>query len=457
MKIALAQMQMSMDQKENSGKALMQIKKAGLAGADLVLFPEVMLTPFFPQYPAAMLSGMGIPADAFAITEEHEIFEEIAKEAKEAALYVSPNFYIKEADGTCYDRSYFISPNGAIKGYSDMVNIFSGDNFWERDYYAPSKEGFKVFDTPFGRVGIVICFDRHLPESIRSVALQGATMVLIPTANLTSEPLDVYEAEIRSAAYQNNVFIAMCNRTGEENGITFAGASFVAGPDGEVIAKAGSSEELLVCEVDPGQAIRSRQERPYIGFVSPDPGVYHMQGERESLVAPSMDRLFHAMCDYDKGDAPRIAHFTKVWTYARIIGLGEGLDVNTQNTLEAAAILHDIGIHKAERGFSSSAGSLQEKLGPGEAVKLMTDLGFDRSMIGRVSYLIGHHHTYTDIEGMDYQILVEADFLVNIHEDDMTPEQIERAYEKIFKTGTGKKLFRDLYPEEGPYDPTKGK
>ena len=455
MKIALAQMQMSMDKSANLNSAVMQIRSAGLKGADLVLFPEVMLTPFFPQYPAAMLSGMGIPSDAFSIGEDDVAFETLSSAAREAALYISPNFYIKEEDGTCFDRSYLISPNGAVKGHGDMVHIFSGENFWEKDYYTPSREGFRVFDTPFGRVGIVICFDRHIPESIRSVALQGATIVLIPTANLVNEPLDVFEAELRAAAYQNNVFIAMCNRVGEENGITFAGESLVVGPDGNVLAKAGRDQELLLCEIDPGEALRSRSQRPYIGFVSPDPKVYHMAGERESLVAPSLNRLFHAMSEYDRGDALRIQHFTKVWTYARMIGLGEGLDVNTQNTLEAAAILHDIGIHKAERGFSSSSGSLQEKLGPAEAVKLMTDLGFDREMIRRVSYLIGHHHTYTEIDGIDYQILVEADFLVNILEDRLSEAAAEHTFETIFKTETGKKLFRDMYPEEGPYDPKK--
>jgi predicted amidohydrolase len=455
MKIALAQMKMSMDRAENLNRAVQKIQIAGMQGADLVLFPEVMLTPFFAQYPAAMLSGMGIAPEAFAITEEDDAMEALSAAAKEAAVYVSPNIYIKEEDGACYDRSYLLAPDGRICGHADMVHIFSAENFWEKDYYTPSKDGFKVFDTPFGRIGIVICFDRHIPEAIRSVALQGASIVLIPAANLTGEPLDVFEAEIRAAAYQNNVYIAMCNRVGEEDALSFAGQSVIVGPDGTIMAKASGEEELLCAELDISEAFRSRAIRPYIGFVSPNAEVYHMAGESESLVAPSMDRLFHAMCEYDKGDAPRIQHFTKVWTYAKLIGHGEGLDVNTQNILEAAAILHDIGIHKAEKGFSSSAGSLQEKLGPGEALKVMTDLGFDRSIIARVCYLIGHHHTYTDISGIDYQILVEADFLVNILEDSLSSEEAENAYKTIFQTATGKKLFRDLYPEEGPYDPKK--
>ncbi len=128
-----------------------------------------------------------------------------------------------------------------------------------------------------------------------------------------------------------------------------------------------------------------------------------------------------------------------------MIGIGEGLSVEMQNILEIAAIVHDIGIHKAERSFGSSDGKLQEKLGPGEAIKLLTDLGYPRRIIDRVAYLVGHHHTYTDIDGTDYQILVEADFLVNIYEDELSGEAAKSAYERIFRTETGKRLFRQMY------------
>ena len=115
---------------------------------------------------------------------------------------------------------------------------------------------------------------------------------------------------------------------------------------------------------------------------------------------------------------------------------------------EIAAMVHDIGIHKAERDFHTTAGKYQERLGAPEAVKLLRDMGFSDEIVNRVSYLVGHHHTYNGIDGIDYQILVEADFIVNLYEDDEDLKARETAFSKIFKTETGKRIFRQMYPEE---------
>ena len=157
--------------------------------------------------------------------------------------------------------------------------------------------------------------------------------------------------------------------------------------------------------------------------------------------------ILNAMIAYDAGDPKRIHHFLKVHAFARLIGLGEGLDPDIQFILEIAAAVHDIGIHRAEALYGSSGGKYQEALGPAEAEALLTPLGLSRQVIERVMYLVGHHHTYTDIEGMDYQILVEADFLVNLYEDNEPPATRKRAYEAIFRTATGKQLCRQLYPK----------
>lgn len=159
-----------------------------------------------------------------------------------------------------------------------------------------------------------------------------------------------------------------------------------------------------------------------------------------------MERLLTAMIEYDRGDAPRIQHFIKVYEFARIIGKMEKLDEHTQLILESAAIVHDIGIHMAERKYGSSNGKYQEIEGPAEAEKLLKVLGWPSDVTERVSYLVGHHHTYRNMDGLDYQILVEADFLVNLYEDDISPAGQKHAYEKIFKTESGKLLCRTLYP-----------
>ncbi len=158
------------------------------------------------------------------------------------------------------------------------------------------------------------------------------------------------------------------------------------------------------------------------------------------------ERLLTAMIEYDRGDAPRIQHFIKVYEFARIIGKLEKLDEHTQLILESAAIVHDIGIHVAEKKYGSSNGKYQEIEGPAEAEKLLKVLGWPSDVTERVSYLVGHHHTYRNMDGLDYQILVEADFLVNLYEDDISPAGQKHAYEKIFKTESGKLLCRTLYP-----------
>ena len=94
-----------------------------------------------------------------------------------------------------------------------------------------------------------------------------------------------------------------------------------------------------------------------------------------------------------------------------------------------AAIVHDIGIHKAEKKYGQCGGKLQEKEGPPEAEKLLKKLGADRETIDRVCYLVGHHHTYTEIDGLDYQILIEADFLVNLYEDGVDQKAVRAAYD----------------------------
>ena len=128
-----------------------------------------------------------------------------------------------------------------------------------------------------------------------------------------------------------------------------------------------------------------------------------------------INRLLEAMTHYYTGDPKRIQHFLKVHSFAKWIGEAQQLDKNTQLILEIAAIVHDIGIKAAEEKYGLSNGKLQEQEGPPLAQELLSQLGFTKEQINRVCFLVGHHHTYTDVEGLDYQILLEADFLVNVY------------------------------------------
>ena len=154
-----------------------------------------------------------------------------------------------------------------------------------------------------------------------------------------------------------------------------------------------------------------------------------------------LDELLYEMIRYYDRDVKRNYHFLKVHEFSRLIGLEEKLDPYTQEILEAAAIVHDIGIHKAEEKYGRNTGKYQELEGPGEARTMLTALSWPLEVIDRVCYLVGHHHTYDNIAGMDYQILVEADFLVNLFEDGATPDPQPSVFARHFRTEGGKRLF----------------
>ncbi len=153
-----------------------------------------------------------------------------------------------------------------------------------------------------------------------------------------------------------------------------------------------------------------------------------------------------AMVSYDSGDVPRIQHFVKVHDFAATIGASENLDEETQFVLEAAAILHDIGIHPAEAKYGNCNGKAQEELGPGEARKLLLEVGgFTDAQTERVCWLIGHHHTYNNVTSADHRILLEADFLVNSFEDHISPDGIVRFREKVFRSALAIDMLNKMW------------
>ena len=139
-------------------------------------------------------------------------------------------------------------------------------------------------------------------------------------------------------------------------------------------------------------------------------------------------KLLETMMEFDRGDPMRIQHFLKVWGFARQIGKMEELDERTQEILETAAIVHDIGIKVCLEKYGNCTGKHQEEEGPAE-------------LISRVSFLVGHHHTYTNVKGIDYQILLEADFLVNSYEGQKKSETIEAFCRNVFRTPSGIRLL----------------
>lgn len=155
--------------------------------------------------------------------------------------------------------------------------------------------------------------------------------------------------------------------------------------------------------------------------------------------------LKESMIAYFTGDPKRIHHFLKVHSLAKLIGETENLDDQTLFILESTALVHDIGIKPAEEKFDSCTGKLQEQEGPAPARKLLASLNYKDEDIERICYLISRHHTYSDMDGADCQILVEADFLVNLYEDGTSKDGILKAYNTIFKTACGRSILKQMY------------
>ena len=159
-----------------------------------------------------------------------------------------------------------------------------------------------------------------------------------------------------------------------------------------------------------------------------------------------IEDLALAMIDYNNGDPKRIQHTTKVHAYASMIGKCEGLDEETQFILESAALVHDIGIRASEKKYGHQSGKLQEQEGPAVARELLMRLGgFTDQQIERICWLVGHHHTYHVCEDLDYQILIEADFIVNLYEDNESPNAIRAVGKNIFHTQSGTRMFETMY------------
>ncbi len=151
------------------------------------------------------------------------------------------------------------------------------------------------------------------------------------------------------------------------------------------------------------------------------------------------------MISYSGGNLHDINHFIKVYTFAKLIGEGEKLDERTQKILEIAAIIHDIACPLCRKKYGNTNGKYQEKEGIIIAEEFLNDSGLSDEIKDRIVYLVGHHHTYDSVNGLDYQILLEADYIVNADESCYSKENIQSALKKIFKTGTGITLFKSIY------------
>lgn len=276
MRIALIQQHAGEDRAENLERAMRNMGLAAEAGAQLVAFPEVALTRFFPQFP-------GLPEAAeWAEPLPGPTSDRIAHRARELSLVTVFNLYERDAAGRTFDSSPVFDADGSLLGVTRMVHIADHARFHEKAYYEPGDRGAPVYATSLGRVGVAICYDRHFPEYMRALGVAGAELVVIPQAGGLDEwPEGLFEAEVRTAGFQNGYFTALCNRVGAEDRVTFAGESFVCDPEGRVLARGRRLEDdIVVTDVDLSECARStartlfwRDRRPdlYKGWLESRP------------------------------------------------------------------------------------------------------------------------------------------------------------------------------------------
>ncbi len=258
-KIALIQQHASDNVEENIQRGIDHFEEAAGHGADLIAFAELAFLPFLPQYPGSGDSvehAEPIPGD---------LTDQFSSLAKEHGVVTVLNTYEK-TEGKTFDSSPVIDADGEIAGITRMVHIMEGPGFHEKDYYDPGDRADFVHETAVGKVGVAICYDRHYPEYMRNLGLEGAEIVVVPQAGEINEwSAGIFEAELQVASFQNGYFSALCNRVGEEEVDHFGGGSYVVDPDGQVLAKAGEDEdEILYAELDPKKIEESSAKRHFL-------------------------------------------------------------------------------------------------------------------------------------------------------------------------------------------------
>jgi predicted amidohydrolase len=259
LKIALVQQRASRDVEENRRRGEAAFLEAARAGAGLVAFPELAFSRFLPELPStpeALLQAETVPGPTT------DVFGRLARET---GVVVVLNLFERKGDRT-FDSSPVIDADGRITGVTRMVHIMEGPGFHERGYYSPGDGECLVHETAAGRLGIAICYDRHFPEYMRALRLLGAELVIIPQAGAAGEWTEgLFEAEVRTAAFQNGYFAALVNRVGREDILEFAGESFAVDPDGGVLARAPAGRDsILYAECDFGRNALCHARRHFL-------------------------------------------------------------------------------------------------------------------------------------------------------------------------------------------------
>jgi N-carbamoylputrescine amidase len=264
---------MGTDPAANQRKALEWVGQAAAEGAQVVCLPELYRSQYFCQKEDASLFDLAEPFPGESVAQ-------LADAAKAHGVAVVAPFFERRAPGIYHNSAAIIDATGEVLGLYRKMHIPDDPAYYEKYYFTPGDLGFRAFNTQFGRVGTLICWDQWYPEAARLTALLGAQVIFYPTAiGWHPEEKAPYGAAQRDAwmtvqrghAIANGVYVAAANRTGFEQpvpaqaGIEFWGSSFICDPQGVVLAQAGvDTEEVLIAEVDPAHLEVIRRHWPFL-------------------------------------------------------------------------------------------------------------------------------------------------------------------------------------------------
>src|SRR5213596_3691984 len=271
-KVGLVQMAMSADPDANLQKAAAKISEAAAAGARLVCLPELFRSQYFAQHEDPALFDLAEPVPGPST-------EALGKVAKQAGVVVIVPVFERRAAGLYHNSAAVIDADGRMLGIYRKMHIPDDPAYYEKFYFTPGDLGFRAFDTKVGPIGAMVCWDQWYPEAARLTALQGANILLYPTAigwhpaekqQYGAQQLDAWTTIQRSHAIANGCWVAAVNRVGFEQlsgegaGIEFWGHSFVCDPFGVVVTAAGEEEALPVAEVDLARIEEVRRNWPFL-------------------------------------------------------------------------------------------------------------------------------------------------------------------------------------------------
>jgi beta-ureidopropionase len=273
MRAALIQMHAAMTREENLDRAEELVKEAARQEAHVACLQEIFATWFFAQTLDPRVQELAEPLDGASVSRMRRV-------AKALGIMLVVPFYERVMAGELYNAAALVDAAGSVLGVYRKHHIPMSSHFQEKFYFRPGNAGYPVWDTPHGRIGIMICYDRHFPEAARLLGLNGAQVVFVPTATtIRGSSRSVWEAELRGHAIANGYFVGGVNRVGTELESTYYGSSLFIDPIGQVMAQAGDTDdEVLVADLDMARLeevrrawpfYRDRRPESYGGIVAP--------------------------------------------------------------------------------------------------------------------------------------------------------------------------------------------